>query len=176
LPKDHGGHFIRRQFGGPEIPYNHFAQNARFNNSDYRKLENEWKAHLKTGKKVKVEIRAYYDAVSKRPNRLNVTYYVNGQRFLSLLTIRKRGVEMSDVMTGEMLNAIGQHAANILGKTPDDVFVYILAGDQWMKAAIFDNLEDKVVYHDPNDDMITEVLRLWEAAEIHKNGKCCITT
>lgn len=41
LPDDHGGHFIAREFGGPETRYNHFAQNVRFNSSDYRKLENE---------------------------------------------------------------------------------------------------------------------------------------
>lgn len=29
-PKDHGGHFIAREFGGPEIPYNHFAQKCAF--------------------------------------------------------------------------------------------------------------------------------------------------
>jgi predicted ribonuclease toxin of YeeF-YezG toxin-antitoxin module len=84
LPKDHGGHFIGRQFGGPESRYNHFAQKARFNNSDYRKLENEWKQELKAGKKVKVDIMATYKRNSKRPNRINVTYYVNGKpRFKS---------------------------------------------------------------------------------------------
>jgi HK97 family phage portal protein len=79
LPKDHGGHFIGRQFGGPEIPYNHFAQNARFNVSGYRKLENEWKGYLKGGKKVKVDIRAIYRGNSKRPHKLRIIYRVNGK-------------------------------------------------------------------------------------------------
>ncbi len=80
LPKDHGGHFIGRQFGGPEISYNHFAQNARFNNSDYKTLENDWKRELKAGKKVRVDIRALYRENSNRPSNLNVTYYVSGKR------------------------------------------------------------------------------------------------
>jgi hypothetical protein len=67
-----------------------------------------------------------------------------------------------------MLNAIGQHTANVLGKTPEDVFVYIRAGDQWMEGAIFDNLENAVIYHDPNRDMVEEVTRLWEAADPEK--------
>jgi DNA/RNA non-specific endonuclease len=78
LPQDHGGHFIGRQFGGPEISYNHFAQNARFNNSDYRMLENEWKQELKAGKKVRVDIRASYNKNSRRPDRVIVLFEVNG--------------------------------------------------------------------------------------------------
>ena len=80
LTDDHGGHFIAREFGGPETRYNHFAQNARFNVSGYRKLENEWKNALKSGKKVTVSIRAYYGGKSKRPEFVRVTYYVAGYR------------------------------------------------------------------------------------------------
>jgi predicted ribonuclease toxin of YeeF-YezG toxin-antitoxin module len=80
LPKDHGGHFIGRQFGGPETRYNHFARNARFNNSGYRKLENEWKRELKVGKKIRVNIQAKYIGKSNRPDTINATYYVNGKR------------------------------------------------------------------------------------------------
>jgi HK97 family phage portal protein len=79
LPSDHGGHFIGRQFGGPEISYNHFAQNARFNVSDYRKLENEWAAELRSKRKVKVDIRASYSGRSKRPDRIRIKYYLNGK-------------------------------------------------------------------------------------------------
>jgi HK97 family phage portal protein len=79
LPKDHGGHLIGRQFGGPETRYNHFAQNARFNNGNYRKLENDWKNQLKEGKKVRVDIQVAYSGNSKRPNRILVHYYVNGK-------------------------------------------------------------------------------------------------
>ncbi len=77
MPNDHGGHFIGRQFGGPEVSYNHFAQNASFNNSDYRKLENDWKRDLNAGKKIWVSIQATYSGDSKRPNHILVHYYVN---------------------------------------------------------------------------------------------------
>ncbi len=80
LPDDHGGHFIAREFGGPETRYNHFAQNARFNVSGYRKLESEWKKALKSGNTVIVSIRAYYRGESKRPTRIRVSYYVAGER------------------------------------------------------------------------------------------------
>jgi HK97 family phage portal protein len=91
LPKDHGGHFIGRQFGGPETRYNHFAQNARFNSSDYKSLENDWKRELKAGRQVRVDIRTLYPRNSKRPERLNVTYYVNGKRLFRSFPNLKQG-------------------------------------------------------------------------------------
>ncbi|MEQ1551876.1 DNA/RNA non-specific endonuclease [Sphingorhabdus sp.] len=91
LANDHGGHFIAREFGGPEISYNHFAQNARFNVRGYRELERNWKSNLKAGKKVKVDVRALYEGGSKRPSKINVTYYVNGERFFKPFENKKRG-------------------------------------------------------------------------------------
>jgi hypothetical protein len=66
---------------------------------------------------------------------------------------------------GDMLNAVGQHVANILGKTPEDVYVYIEAGDQWSGGAIFENLADKVVYHDFDEEISYLIIGLWDAAE-----------
>jgi predicted ribonuclease toxin of YeeF-YezG toxin-antitoxin module len=80
LPQDHGGHFVGRQFGGPEIRENHFAQNARFNQSGYRRLEDEWKGFLRSRKRVSVDVRAQYSGGSRRPSQIDVTYYVNGER------------------------------------------------------------------------------------------------
>jgi len=34
-----------------------------------------------------------------------------------------------------------------------------------MEGAIFDNLENEVIYHDPNDDMVNLVMRLWDASD-----------
>jgi hypothetical protein len=69
---------------------------------------------------------------------------------------------------GDMLNEIGQHVADALGKVPDDVFVFIDAGDQWCGGAIFENLNDKVVYHDFSNEMGEVIIRLWEAADPDK--------
>jgi hypothetical protein len=75
---------------------------------------------------------------------------------------------MATLETGDILNAIGQHTADILGKTPHDAFVFIEAGDQWMGAGIFENLEDRIVYHSPNDELLEDIQRLWEAADPDK--------
>jgi HK97 family phage portal protein len=77
-PNDHGGHFIAREFGGPEISYNHFAQNARFNVSEYRAIENKWKKALKAGKRVSVDIRASYTGNSRRPDWIFVFSNIGG--------------------------------------------------------------------------------------------------
>jgi HK97 family phage portal protein len=75
---DHGGHFIAREFGGPEISYNHFAQNARFNLSEYRIIENKWKKALKAGKNVTVDIQATYTSNSRRPDWIFVFSNIGG--------------------------------------------------------------------------------------------------
>jgi DNA/RNA non-specific endonuclease len=80
LDTDHGGHFIAREFGGPKIALNHFAQDARSNRSEYRSLELSWKAYLKQGKKVSVNIVPSYIGRSRRPTSLDVTFYVGRVR------------------------------------------------------------------------------------------------
>jgi hypothetical protein len=70
--------------------------------------------------------------------------------------------------TGNMLNAIGQHVADIIGKVPHDVYVFIDAGDQWQGGAIFENVEGRVICHGPSIALIEEIERLWEAAEPDK--------
>ncbi len=69
---------------------------------------------------------------------------------------------------GDLLNEIGQLTADILGKIPEDVFVYIDAGDNNCGGAIFENLQDKVIYHSFNNEMFDVILKLWDVAESDK--------
>lgn len=75
---------------------------------------------------------------------------------------------MADEKLGEVLNSIGQLVADALGKVPDDVFIFIEAGDQWYGGAIFENLDDKVLYHEFGEGLGEIILPLWEAAEPDK--------
>jgi hypothetical protein len=75
---------------------------------------------------------------------------------------------MAEIELGDALNKIGQLAADILGKVPDDVFIFIEAGDQWYGGSIFENLEDEVLYHGFEDGLGDVVLPLWEKAEPDK--------
>ncbi|MEQ1549389.1 MAG: DNA/RNA non-specific endonuclease [Chakrabartia sp.] len=80
LPSDHGGHYIARAFNGPKGKFNHFAQDAGFNKSEYRSLEVLWSGFIKKGNKVKVDIVPKYIETSQRPSYIDVTYYVDGKR------------------------------------------------------------------------------------------------
>jgi DNA/RNA non-specific endonuclease len=85
LTSDHGGHFIAREFGGPEIPQNHFAQDAKINKGEYRKLELLWKGELKRSRKVSVDIVPNYKGSSRRPHSINVTYFVDGKFYRKII-------------------------------------------------------------------------------------------
>jgi len=78
LPSDQGGHYIAREFNGPTEAYNHFAQDANFNQSGYRKLENLWGATTRRGEKVHVTIGAEYEDGSRRPYEIDVDYTIAG--------------------------------------------------------------------------------------------------
>lgn len=75
LPTDEGGHYVAREFGGPDKDFNHFAQDANFNRSRYRKLETKWGKLTRAGKKVTFAIIPRYPRGSRRPSHIDVTYF-----------------------------------------------------------------------------------------------------
>lgn len=79
-PTDDGGHYIAARFEGPSDAFNHFSQNANFNRGRYRALEDKWADALRAGDKVFVNIVPHYQGMSKRPDRIAVTWYVNGHK------------------------------------------------------------------------------------------------
>lgn len=62
---DDGGHLIGARFGGETGEANLTAQSRNLNRSDYKRMENEWAAHLEAGDKVFVHIET--DG-AQRPN------------------------------------------------------------------------------------------------------------
>lgn len=77
---DHGGHYIARRFNGPTEAFNHFAQDANFNRSGYRALEEEWAREMRAGRRVEVDIVPVYEGSSRRPSLINVWFWVDGKR------------------------------------------------------------------------------------------------
>lgn len=55
---DDGGHLIGARFGGAVGEENLTAQNRNLNRSAYKRMENQWEAHLEAGDKVYVHIEA----------------------------------------------------------------------------------------------------------------------
>lgn len=77
---DHGGHYIARRFNGPTEAFNHFAQDASFNQGAYRALEDEWARAKRAGKHVTVKIVPVYDGSSERPSAIDVWFWIDGDK------------------------------------------------------------------------------------------------
>ena len=71
---DVGGHIIGHRFIADQGIKNMFPQNAQFNNSAYKKLENEWSDWIKSGKEVEVDIQL--KGSGSRPDEVIVKYKV----------------------------------------------------------------------------------------------------
>jgi hypothetical protein len=78
-PNDDGGHFIAARFNGPSGSFNHFAQGASFNRGAYRIMEDGWDKARQTHK-VFVVIEPHYPGMSRRPDRIRVTWFIDGHR------------------------------------------------------------------------------------------------
>ena len=73
---DVGGHIVGHRFVLDQGDKNLFPQNGQFNNSAYKKLENEWADWIDTGKKeVHVEIE-FFGGSAARPDKMEVFYKV----------------------------------------------------------------------------------------------------
>lgn len=80
LPTDVGGHIQGCQFGGTCDRFNLFPQDGNFNNSAYKRWENEIKGALKNGEKLGPVTVLFVrnDPASARPDSLIIDYSVNG--------------------------------------------------------------------------------------------------
>lgn len=72
---DVGGHIIGHRFVKDQGDVNLFPQNVQFNNSAYKKLENEWADWIKEGKEVKIEVQLS-GGTAARPDKIDVFYKV----------------------------------------------------------------------------------------------------
>lgn len=83
LPTDVGGHIRACSMGGSCDRYNLFPQDANFNNSAYRKFENEIRGAIDTGR-LSGSIRVSFtraDVSSARPDALLVEYSIDGIKY-----------------------------------------------------------------------------------------------
>ena len=81
LEKDVGGHIQACSMGGTCDRFNLFPQNANFNNSGYKKFENELRDALKNGDDVgSVTVKFQRsNPNSARPDALRIEYTINGE-------------------------------------------------------------------------------------------------
>lgn len=77
---DQAGHLIGDRFGGSPKLDNLVSQAKDVNLIAYKKLEDEWGAAVKKGKKVSVDIEIVYDGSSKRPTKFIVDYQIGNNK------------------------------------------------------------------------------------------------
>ena len=85
-----------------------------------------------------------------------------------LFAIHGEVAEMSNGNIADLLNAIGQRVSDIIGETPDDIYLYAEVTDGSADAGIFRNTMTEVVFVDPNMALFDDIFNLWYAAEPDK--------
>ena len=77
---DNAGHLIARIFGGSDRLENLVPMDAKLNSGDYRKMENTLSNAAKNGADVRLKVEPVYKGDSARPDRIRVTYTINGEK------------------------------------------------------------------------------------------------
>ena len=78
-PDDQGGHIVGHDLGGDDGLGNLVPMDARINQSDYKRMENDIKQASEEGKDVKVKTELSYEGDSKRPDKITTTVTVDGK-------------------------------------------------------------------------------------------------
>lgn len=84
--KDDGGHWLANMFGGGSEMYNYIPMSKKLNRQggSWAKMEKTWEKALKEGKKVDYKIKPIYEGKSQRPDKIYVTYEIDGKRVTEL--------------------------------------------------------------------------------------------
>ena len=88
---DQRGHIIGDQFDGSNGLENMIAQDAGVNIKDYKNFENELAREVKEAKKVEVQIEPEYEGNSGRPDRIIVTYTIEGKENIRIFSNQREG-------------------------------------------------------------------------------------
>lgn len=81
LPGDQGGHIFGKGVGGPGEGINLLAMSKQANQSDYARLENQWRTLLKEKPPPELEAKVIpvYSGDSKRPDKFMIEWTKNGE-------------------------------------------------------------------------------------------------
>ena len=79
-PTDQGGHIVGRDLNGDGGIGNLLAMDAKINQSDYKRMENDIKDALDEGKDVTMHTDVTYKGDSERPDIITVTITADGEK------------------------------------------------------------------------------------------------
>lgn len=86
---DDRGHLIGDQFDGSNGLENMIPQDADINQKDFRLFENELAKCVKESKEVTIKVEPIYDADSRRPSAVVVTYAIDGEESVRIFPNEK---------------------------------------------------------------------------------------
>ena len=84
--KDDGGHIVANVFGGGSEMYNLIPMSSKINRQGgaWAQMERRWEKAIREGEKVDYKITPIYKGSSQRPDKLYVTYEIEGKRVTEL--------------------------------------------------------------------------------------------
>jgi RHS repeat-associated protein len=147
LDTDHGGHIVGHRFTGDQGDVNLFPQDARFNNSAYRRMENEWAGWTSRGYEVEGMV-SLDPPGAVRPDHVDANYVVTDPRtgdIVDYTSVRFRneagqtfdrvpGPEMGQTTTGLTVRGDGDVPA-VVAPGPDSDPTPAATGDPTPAAA-----------------------------------------
>lgn len=81
---DNRGHLIADRFDGSNGLENMVPQDAKINQTDFAKFENQLASEVKNGSDVRVKIEPIYGGDSRRPDAIGVSYSINGEQSMQI--------------------------------------------------------------------------------------------
>lgn len=109
---DQGGHIVGRDMGGDGGEGNLVAMDAKINQSDYKRMENDIKRTLEEGNDVSTHTEIFYSGDSRRPDIIKVTVTGEGKETIYTYdnningTLRARVREVGETDTTEVLQSV----------------------------------------------------------------------
>ena len=84
--KDEGGHILANMFGGGSEMYNYLPMSKKLNRQGgkWAQMEKKWEKALRQGKKVEYKVKPIYEGSTNRPDKISVTYVIDGKRVTEL--------------------------------------------------------------------------------------------
>jgi hypothetical protein len=77
---------------------------------------------------------------------------------------------------GERLSEIGGLVAEDIREESDDTFLYAEAADNFVSAALFKDLGNRVICRQPSAELMSDIRELWNAAEAGKKWTVLLYT
>ena len=63
--------------GGPGEQFNMYPQTKNLNQGAWKQMEASWAEEMVAGKDVKIEVKAVFEGISKRPEAFDVSYWID---------------------------------------------------------------------------------------------------